>query len=113
MVLSKPIFTFGVFFIIYPIMLGKGRLAFEFLAAKPMAALGKLTYSIYMVHVIFVTTEAYAMKTYLYFSNLHAFLMVFHYFIYSFIVAIALSIMVESPMLKLEKMLMGDNKQCR
>ena len=50
---------------------------------------------------------------YLYFSNLNAFVCAFHYWAYALIIALALSILVECPLLKLEKLIVQTNKEYR
>jgi len=92
-------------------MLGKGRNLYGFLAAKPMAALGKLTYNVYMVHILLMLMEIYTVKYYLYFSNINAFLMTVHYYIYALVAALVLSLLIECPMLKLEKLIIPVKRQ--
>ena len=102
-VLSRPIFILGLFLVILPLMLGRGKQLSGFLGAPFMAPLSKLTYGVYMYHIIFLSTEAFTTHSYIFFSNINAFMWVFHEYLFSLIMSLLTALLIEAPFIRIEK----------
>ena len=107
MVIARPFFILGLCLIVYPVIIGKGRVILAFIGHDIFAFFAKLTYGAYMIQLLFAIimaksqtqTEFYTMKRWV----VKSFILVSLTYSGSFIV----SILYESPLIMLLKVCFG------
>jgi peptidoglycan/LPS O-acetylase OafA/YrhL len=110
MVLSRPLFITAAFVVVYPVILGHGRGLFGILAAPFMAPLAKLTYGTYLIHVPLLILEMLSTKRYIMFSSRYIFMRGLHLIFLAYTWSLIACLMIEAPMMKLEKILLFPKK---
>jgi hypothetical protein len=108
---GRPIFILATWCIIYPLIIGKGRALFAFLAAPFMGPLAKLTYGAYLIHIPFILTEIFTIHTYIFFDPLMCLIRSFHTILVAYVWSLLASLIVEAPLMKIEKMLLFPRKR--
>lgn len=85
---------------------GNGSFVKDILSWKIWAPLGRLTYAAYLVHPIVIYTYNLNLRTPLYFSDLTMIYLFISNLVLSYVFAFIVSMLVEAPMIQLEKLVL-------
>ncbi|XP_074109043.1 uncharacterized protein LOC141533851 [Cotesia typhae] len=108
--LAKHIWGFGVCWIIYMSALGHGGIVTKFLSHPIYLPLSRVSYSIYLLHVIIQGIRTYSMRTPIYFTELQMIIIIIGDVVTSFLLAIVFNLVFESPFVVLEKLIFSRGK---
>ncbi|XP_021937403.1 O-acyltransferase like protein-like isoform X2 [Zootermopsis nevadensis] len=106
--LSRPIWSMGVSWVIFVCVAGYGGPVNKFLSWKFFHPMSRLTYSIYMLHMFFMRIKMASTKTPLYSDDMEKIEFWFSTMVFTTLLAIPASLTFESPIIKIQKMLLGD-----
>ncbi|XP_051154583.1 O-acyltransferase like protein-like [Leptopilina boulardi] len=107
---SRPIWAIGISWIIFTSIFGYGGFVTKFLSLPIFAPFSKLSYCIYIVHATFQIAKVNTIKTADYFSEFPMFLYFLSELSMTIILAYFFSILFESPIMVLEKMVFKRKK---
>jgi len=110
---SRGIFALGLSLLVYPVLLGYGRLLYAFLAAKVFIPLARLTFAAYLVHPMIIQMYYYGSKQGIYVDSWRMFFTYAGILLIAFLMAFLLSISLESPILGIEKEFIFKKKKPR
>ncbi|XP_060575994.1 nose resistant to fluoxetine protein 6-like [Ruditapes philippinarum] len=85
---------------------GNGGPVKDILSWQVWAPLGRLTYAAYLVHPIIMYTYYFNMRQPLHFSDMTMVYLFISHLVVSYVVAFSVSMLVEAPMIQLEKLLL-------
>ncbi|KAL7286332.1 hypothetical protein TKK_0019290 [Trichogramma kaykai] len=104
--LSKPIWALAVCWVIYTCVNNQAGPVSHFLSWKYFMPLSRISYCLYLVHFVLEAIETFAERTPAYFSQIN----IWHYYLSDLIIctmiAFIFSLMFESPIVVLEKILL-------
>lgn len=83
----------------------------KFLSLPVFNVMAKLTYSMYLVHLIVILSMNAASKTILHFSNMNVLILFFAYFSVTFLISIFYSLIFESPMVTIIRIMFPNPKE--
>ena len=103
MVTCRSFFTIGLSLVMYPVLIGRGKVLLAILGHFIFNPLGKLTYGTYMIHLplFFLVTTSYMQAKY--YSCGEALIMAICMFGLSYLVSFIITIIYESPVVQLLK----------
>ena len=104
--LARPLFVFGVGLIVMPTIVGRLRFLIHFLGSETFSVLARLTYVVYMIHIVIMLWVLLDVRQGLYASSLGQWIFGIGTWVISFLVAIPVSMMWEVPFLNIEKYLL-------
>ncbi|CAD6245207.1 GSCOCG00013582001-RA-CDS [Cotesia congregata] len=108
--LGRHIWAFGVCWIIFMSALGHGGIVTKFLSHPIYLPFSRVSYSIYLLHLIIQSIRVYSMRTPIYFSEYQMIIIIIIDVITSFLAAIIFSLVFESPFVILEKLIFSREK---
>ncbi|XP_058797503.1 nose resistant to fluoxetine protein 6-like [Phymastichus coffea] len=104
-VVSRPLWAFGVCWIIYASTKNCAGPLSSLLSFRIFLPLSRLSYCIYLVHFVLQTVHVASLRTSLYFSAYYIWRSFFSTLVISIVIAFLFSLLFESPIIVLEKML--------
>ncbi|XP_015123280.1 nose resistant to fluoxetine protein 6 [Diachasma alloeum] len=110
---GRHIWAFGICWLIYASVKGYGGPIADFLSLPIFIPFGRMSYCIYLVHMVIQLMRVAAARVPSYFTELGIIYSFFGEFIVSIIAGLALSLVFESPFLVLEKMIFGGNRRVK
>eukprot|EP01022_Parablepharisma_sp_SALTPOND_P008608 TRINITY_DN136437_c0_g1_i1.p1 TRINITY_DN136437_c0_g1~~TRINITY_DN136437_c0_g1_i1.p1 ORF type:complete len:684 (+),score=13.42 TRINITY_DN136437_c0_g1_i1:110-2161(+) len=111
MVISRPGFILGLCLLLYPVLIGRGKLLLSVLGHPMFSTLSKLTYGTYMVHLPLFSLCVYGTLQARVYSAFDATLAAIMMLCLSYAVSFVLTIIFESPMVQLLKMLLESQRR--
>jgi peptidoglycan/LPS O-acetylase OafA/YrhL len=102
-VLERPIFIIGLMMIIYPVMIGYGKPLLGVLGHQLFNALSKLTYSVYMLHLLMCALIIYDSLQSIEFSMVFLTTKAMDIFTFGLLFGMLSTLVFDSPMLQIEK----------
>ena len=109
-IFRRPVFVFGLFLVIYPILLGYFCPLLSILGNQTFSALAKLTYGAYMLHILVDVFIGGSENQALYFTVEHIVFLTIDVFIFSYLLSFLLSVLIDSPVLRIEKRFLLPNR---
>ena len=103
MITSRPMFVIGISLLIYPVLIGHGNLLLFLLGRPIFGIMGKLTYGVYLFHMLIYMAIALHQLQADYYSIFDRILAAIMVFSLSYIISFFLTIVVESPIVQLLK----------
>ena len=100
---SKFLFTFGISLIILPTLLGINCRLRLFLDNKFTNCISKLSFMMYLIHLLVVMQHAYSLKTESYYSATNLFVLFVSHAVIATACSCILVLIVEVPMYKVQK----------
>lgn len=110
MVFARPLFVIGLALVIYPVIIGRGKNLLGIFGHYVFNPMGKLTYGVYIVHlaVFFgLWMNILSAESYTIFDRIVAAVMMF---VLSYVLSFAFTLVLDSPVVQLLKMLTGKGK---
>jgi peptidoglycan/LPS O-acetylase OafA/YrhL len=108
---SKKVYVLALFFFCLPMMLGNITFMAEFLGADVFVPLGKLSFSVYIIHPLLVKFVIFNLRTPFVFDGMYIFLMGFAFVVASFTVAIFVCLLFEMPFNNARAVFKGQKKK--
>ncbi|PNF44034.1 hypothetical protein B7P43_G16237 [Cryptotermes secundus] len=106
--LSKPIWSLGLSWVIFVCVSGYGGPVNAFLSWEVFQPLARLTYSIYLLHLLFIRIRTERSISVSYNDDMKMVSLWFSTMLYAILLAIPASLMFEFPISALQKLLFGD-----
>ena len=106
----RILFILGLSCILLPILLGHGTLVFKFLSASVWTPLARISFATYLIHYMILYIIFGSLKTGYYLCDANLFTDVLTACICSFAAGLPISLMVESPFMGLERILLPSKK---
>ncbi len=103
---SRPLFVVCLVLVMWPSMLGKGRVQKFLLGSHPAYVIGKLTYGIYMYHQLIMDYFKFCEKKSLYFEYVSNSVQFWPYWAMACVAATLSFLFFEQPLFNLERMLL-------
>lgn len=100
---SRSVFILGVCFFVYPCLLGHATPIYKFLSGNFWTPLARLTFATYLVHPLVIQMGYFGTKQGLYLESWRVFYIYCGHVVISFLLALVISISIESPLLNIEK----------
>lgn len=107
---SRTAWGMCVAWVIFSCALGYGGPVNTLLSWRPIIPLSRLTYCAYLVHPLVMYTYYYSRRTMMHWYDLEMIYLVLGHVCLSYAAALVISLAFESPMMGLEKALLGRNK---
>ena len=100
---SRPLFVFGMMIVLFPTF--EGQLSwFKIFMANPIfKVVGKLTYCAYLMHYLIIFSYSYSAESTSFYSKDFMFMHFLGIWSISYLTAMIVSLLLESPVLTLEK----------
>ncbi|CAH1370108.1 unnamed protein product, partial [Tenebrio molitor] len=111
--LSRPIWSLAVCFIVYSCCTGRGGCVNTFLSHPVFVVLGKLTYSMYLIHVLVILVVVGNPKESTHFSNFEIFHDFCGIFIDILVCSFVICLVFETPVMLLIKYFFGRNTEIK
>ncbi|XP_046573369.1 nose resistant to fluoxetine protein 6-like [Haliotis rubra] len=102
--LFRPVWALVLGWVVFICCKGKGGIVDWMLSWDWWQPLSRLTYGAYLVHLVFMITETLSMRSLIYYTQGYIVYRYFGFVCMSFIFSFLLAILVEAPMLQLEKL---------
>ena len=102
---SKVVWGFGLSLVFLPMLMGHNKLVAAFLQSDWWTVLARLTFGVYLVHMVVGQIVFMSQPTTVYFSQINGLMDALFLAFMSFVVAVPLNLMIESPVINLEKLL--------
>ncbi|XP_066999846.2 nose resistant to fluoxetine protein 6 [Anabrus simplex] len=109
--LGRPGWALGVALVVFLCVTGNGGFVNTLLSWQWFQVLGRLSYSVYLVHMSIQTIQAASMRTQMHLDNYTLVPQFFGDLFISCIVAVPMVLMFESPFIILERELLGGKKK--
>ncbi|KAJ8953091.1 hypothetical protein NQ318_013433 [Aromia moschata] len=109
----RPAWCIGLSWIVYSSHHGYGGFVSWLLCRPTFQVLGKLTYSMYLLHSMVLVYFICTVRTQYYFSDYNAFYMFCGHYVVTVIVSFFWTLAFESPVLIIEKLMFGGGKKKR
>lgn len=109
--LHRVAWSTGIAWIITACLYGYGGFVNTILSWKLFVPLSRLTYSIFLTHLAVIQYQLATLRTSSYFQDFHIVHLFFGDLIFSIIFSVVLSLMFESPVLVMEKLLLRKPKK--
>ncbi|GBM82277.1 Nose resistant to fluoxetine protein 6 [Araneus ventricosus] len=103
--LSRIGFSMGLGWVIFVCVIGQGGVVNSILSWKALIPLSRLSYCAYLVHPIVTTTYSSSVRTFINFNHINAIMLYLGYLVISYAVALVTSLMFESPVMRLERLI--------
>ncbi|GBN51425.1 Nose resistant to fluoxetine protein 6 [Araneus ventricosus] len=103
--LSRVGFASGLGWVIFVCVIGQGGIVNSILSWKALIPLSRLSYCAYLVHPIVLTTYLSSMRTLIYFNHVNVIMLYLGFLIISYAVALVTSLLFESPVIRLDKLM--------
>lgn len=100
---SRPLFVFGMMLVLMPTFEGRLSWLFAFMSNPLFVVLGRLTYCAYLMHFTVIYSYFFSLDSSNYFTHNNA---IYHYigiYVISYAVAFGMSLVIEAPLLTIEK----------
>ncbi|XP_055939748.1 nose resistant to fluoxetine protein 6-like [Argiope bruennichi] len=107
--LSRSAFCLALAWVIFCCLSGNGGLVDRFLSLKIWIPLSRLTYCAYMFHPLIMSWYFESQETPFYFTHVNMIMLYFGFLVVSYITAFAISVIFETPIINIEKMLKKRN----
>lgn len=104
--LSRTAWALCLAWVVFACVAGKGGAINDILSWKIWAPLGRLTYAAYLVHPIVIFTYYLSLPKAIHFSDIEMVSICVSMLVVSYVVAFVVSMIVEAPMIQLEKFLL-------
>lgn len=104
---SRIFWAMALCYIIFACVHGQGGLINSFLSHPLWQPLSRLSYSIYLLHLVVMMITTASMKSPFYFSELNAFFTFIGNYVLTVFVSIVASLAFESPLIVIEKLIFG------
>lgn len=104
---SRTAWGMSLSWVVLACVSGNGGPVKDILSWKFWAPLGRLTYAAYLVHPIVIFTYYYNMRQVLHIYDLNMIYLFISHLVVSYLVAFVVSMLVEAPMIQLEKIMLG------
>ncbi|XP_055947830.1 nose resistant to fluoxetine protein 6-like [Argiope bruennichi] len=103
--LSRIGFSMGLGWVIFVCVIGQGGVVNRILSWKALIPLSRLTYCAYLLHPIVATTYSSSVRTFINFNHVNTIMLFLGYLIISYAVSMVTSLLFESPLIRLEKLI--------
>lgn len=111
MILSRPIFVFAFILCIFPILLGRGKIARDIMGFDWWTPLARISFGAYLLHPTYQLFDAFNRPRATWSSINNNVTMWFAWLVIAFLTSFLFTIVVETPCANLEKVfLMGGGK---
>ncbi|XP_071103158.1 O-acyltransferase like protein-like [Haliotis cracherodii] len=105
--LCRPVWGLVLAWVIFMCCKGKAGIVDWMLSWAWWQPLSRLTYGVYLIHLILIRTDSATMRSLFFYSSGYIVYRFFGYVCMSFIFSFLLAILVEAPMLQLEKLVLS------
>ncbi|KAF8796913.1 Nose resistant to fluoxetine protein 6 like protein [Argiope bruennichi] len=102
---SRTIFGFGLAWVIFVCIEGQANIVNRILSWKPWIPLSRLTFCAYLIHPIVQTAYYNSLRTLILFNHNNMFMMYMGFLIISYAFSLVVSLLLESPVIRLERLL--------
>lgn len=102
---DRIIFTTGLVLVLLPCCLGKFKILQEILSASAWAPLARLCYAVFLIHLVIITTMFNNVQIAIYWDAYNIYLDFITVTVISFVLAVPVCLMMESPTMALEKVM--------
>ncbi|XP_055947333.1 nose resistant to fluoxetine protein 6-like [Argiope bruennichi] len=103
--LSRIGFSLGVGWVIFVCVIGQGDVVNSILSWKPLIPLSRLTYCAYLLHPVVQTVYFFSLRKLVEFNHFNIMMLFFGTLFISYFVALVTSLLFESPVIRLERLL--------
>jgi len=100
---SRPFFITGLIFVMLPLLVGHGKPLQTFLGGSFWTPLARLTYSVYLLHVLIIVWFFFRLRQNFYANNAFLTFIFFAVLIMSHLLAVPFTLLLEVPSLSFEK----------
>ena len=104
--LYRPVFVFGLMLVMFPVLVGHGRPLLATLGAPFLAPLGRMTYGVYMIHLMIFFYLIGIQFTAQYYSFHMVFFWTLRIIFLSYLISLFLTLVVEAPIMRIEQWLL-------
>ena len=101
--LDRGVFIGGLILVLIPMFVGQLSWLSIALGNSVFAAMAKVTYSVYLIHIIFIDVFAYSQKTSPYLSHSDAIIACLGALVFSYVVGFAFTVLVDVPLQNIDK----------
>ena len=108
---SRPLFVFGMMLVLFPTFEGQLSWLKVFLANPIFKVVGKLTYCAYLMHFEILFAYMYSIESSAFFSKDFMFAHFLGIWSISYLTAMIVSLLLESPILTIEKTILFPQKE--
>ncbi|XP_067685689.1 O-acyltransferase like protein-like [Haliotis asinina] len=105
--LFRPVWALVLAWVVFMCCKGKGGIVDWMLSWDWWQPLSRLTYGAYLVHLVLMITETLSMRSLIYYTQGYVVYRFFGFVCMSFIVSFMMAILVEAPLLQLEKLVLS------
>ncbi|XP_067686619.1 O-acyltransferase like protein-like [Haliotis asinina] len=105
--LFRPVWALVLAWVVFMCCTGKGGIVDWMLSWDWWQPLSRLTYGAYLVHLVLMITETLSMRSLIYYTQGYIVYRFFGFVCMSFIVSFMMAILVEAPLLQLEKLVLS------
>ncbi|XP_076436701.1 nose resistant to fluoxetine protein 6-like [Babylonia areolata] len=103
--MARPAWGASVAWVIFACVTGNGGFVNTILSWKALIPLSRLTYCIYLLHIMILTTYIFSRDTTFYFSDANVVVLFLGLLVVCYMVSAVVSLAFEAPMMALEKLL--------
>ena len=96
-------FVFGLFLVLIPILAGRMTMLRDFLGNSLFHVMAKSTYSVYLIHEVFLITFGFSQRAYQYFTHLDAIIIALSMIVLSYLVGSVFTLLIDSPLANIDK----------
>ena len=107
---NKIFFISGIGWILHLTFLGKLRFIYSILSFKNFTPLARITYGTYLIHFNIEYAVILSLPALLYFEFWSLFFLSVGFFFISYVLSFFLSILIESPIIAIQKKFMGGSE---
>jgi peptidoglycan/LPS O-acetylase OafA/YrhL len=107
---ERIMFAVSLSCVMLPCLLGFFPLLSEFLGSKIWAPLARMSYCVYLMHMIIIATTFLGMQSTFYWSSANLITEFIAFVVFSYVAGFCLSMLVEVPFMNLEKVLFARSK---
>ena len=108
---SRPLFVFGMMIVLFPTFEGQLSWFKLFMTNSIFKVIGKLTYCAYLMHYLILFSYAYSAESTSFYSEDFMFFHFLGIWSISYLTAMIVSLLLESPILTLEKTILFPPKE--
>jgi len=111
MVASRPLFIIGLSLVLYPVLIGRGKILLAIFGHFIFNPLGKLTYGVYMIHLNLMFIFCFSVLQGKYYVMGDIFINALMQLFLSYTLSFVLTLVFESPIVQLLKTFLEDSRR--
>ena len=96
-------FVLGLFLLLIPLLAGRFPMLREFLGNSLFHVMAKSTYSVYLIHEMFLIVFGFSERSYKYFTHIDGFVIALSMIVLSYLVGSVFTLLIDSPLANIDK----------